>query len=165
MTEPDDTEPMFRESPVELLRRIGTVFVLVLWALPAHGQKPPPTTVVGFDVGGRMYEYDARWRKIAGDGGPVEVRGICRSACTLLVARVPRQRLCFSDYSSLHFHQARHDDGTPALKATRWMIYSYPADIRDWILTKGGPAAMPLRNYWVLTAEKLWEMGYRKCDD
>ena len=36
--EPGDTEPMFRESPVELLRRIATVFVLVLWALPAHGQ-------------------------------------------------------------------------------------------------------------------------------
>ena len=91
--------------------------------------------------------------------------GICRSACTLLTVHIPRGRLCFAEYSSLHFHQARLDDGSPALTATRWMIDRYPEDIRAWILYKGGPEAMPQRNqFWVLTAEKLWDMGYRKCD-
>jgi hypothetical protein len=153
------------EGPNMLLRHTITALALVLWALPAHGQKPPPTTVIGFDVGGHIYEYDARWSKLAVAGALVEVRGICQSACTLVVARIPRERLCFSDYSSLHFHLARYDDGTPALAATRWMINRYPENIRGWIADKGGLAAMPLRgSYWVLPAEKLWEMGYRKCD-
>ena len=88
----------------------------------------------------------------------------CRSTCTLVIAHIPQDRLCFADYSSLYFHQARHDDGSPALEATRWMIARYPENIRGWILARGRLAAMPRSGYWVLTAEQLWKIGYRKCD-
>ena len=136
----------------------------VLNALSARPSQPS-ATVVKFDEGGRISEYDARWRVIAAAGGPVEVRGICQSACTMVVIHIPRPRLCFGEFSSLGFHQARYDDGSLAPTSTKWMIDKYPADIQAWIAAKGGLEAMPQGNrYWTLPAAKLWEMGYRKCD-
>jgi hypothetical protein len=50
------------------------------------------------------------------------------------------------------------------------MISQYPDDIRNWITTnpKGVSVTswltmMPHLSFWVLSAEQLWEMGYRKC--
>jgi len=53
----------------------------------------------------------------------------------------------------------------PAPDSGKWMVDSYPADIRAWIDAKGGYAKLPMNGYWVLTAPDLWKMGYRKCDD
>ena len=82
----------------------------------------------------------------------------------MLTVHIPKGRLCFADYSALHFHQAQLDDGSPAPLSTRWMYDRYPADIREWLTIRGGPDVMPRSTYWVLTAEMLWEMGYRRCD-
>ena len=147
-------------SPMAGLPGDGLPAVLDLLNRPS----PPPVTIVDFDAGGRIQEYDLRWRSIAGQGGQVAVLGMCQSACTLVVAHIPRGRLCFGNYSSLNFHQARLDDGSPAPRATQWMTDRYPQDIRDWLTARGGPEAMPRYGYWVLPAEKLWAMGYRKCD-
>ena len=98
-----------------------------------------------FDEGGKIHDYDARWqrsppraarsRSAASAGRPAPGGGP-RSARMALLLRL---------FGSLSFHQARHDDGTPALQATQWMVYHYPADISDWIIAKGGPVAMPMR--------------------
>ena len=145
----------------------ATGLVLTLWASATHGQQSvqPPPTVVGYDPGGSIREYDQHWRAVAAAGGLVVIRGSCRSACTLVVARVPRGRICFAGTAALQFHQARNDDGQPATDATRWMIGSYPEDIRGWIMGRGGAAAIPLHSYWTLTAQELWHMGYGKCAD
>jgi hypothetical protein len=45
------------------------------------------------------------------------------------------------------------------------MIDKYPANIRHWVMAKGGPEKMLSDSYWKLPAEELWEMGYRKCND
>jgi hypothetical protein len=45
------------------------------------------------------------------------------------------------------------------------MINSYPADIRNWILSQGGAARLPGGDYLKLPAWMLWEMGYSKCSD
>jgi hypothetical protein len=66
----------------------------------------------------------------------------------------------------LDFHQARtyYTDTHGSPKTTAWMIERYPADIRDWIAVQGGQEKMPV-GYWTLSANELWKMGYRKCDD
>jgi hypothetical protein len=56
-------------------------------------------------------------------------------------------------------------DSSPDPKATQWVINFYPADIRGWILAKGGIEKMPIKDYWTLPASELWKMGYRKCSD
>jgi len=88
-----------------------------------------------------------------------------RRPCTLVAAYVPQDKLCFGAHAVLHFHQARHADGRPALDSTQWMINRYPDDIQSWIVVKGGLEKVPYEGSWSLPASELWKMGYRKCSD
>ena len=131
---------------------------------------PEPKIIVFAGPGGNLYEHVAHWQAIAKQGRQVEILGPCYSACTFAVAYVPKERLCFGIYGSLNFHQVRtkHPDyTTSAPEATEWMINQYPADIRDWIMAKGGAFRMPLLlGFWTLSAEELWwKMGYRRCSE
>jgi hypothetical protein len=44
------------------------------------------------------------------------------------------------------------------------MIDRYPADIRGWIVAKGGLENMPIKGYWTLPASELWENGSAAID-
>ena len=125
----------------------------------------PIKTVVEYDPGGWIKEHDDRWRLIAAQGGPVDILGMCQSACTLALAHVRKDRLCFGENAYLNFHMPRlnHDGGPPALEHAKWMFDIYPGDIRGWLIAKGGLEKMPLQGYWKLPASDLWQMGYRRC--
>jgi hypothetical protein len=73
----------------------------------------PNTHVIYNDLGGVLREYDDRYRLIASRDIPVEIRGSCESACTLIMAHVPKERICFSAGAALRFHKARTADGNP----------------------------------------------------
>ena len=103
---------------------------------------------------------------MAAAASEVEIYGKCYSACTLITAQIPKERLCFGSEASLQFHKAStsRNDPTPHLQATQWMIARYPQDIQNWIAAKGGITKMPNgNNFWTLDANELWAMGYRKC--
>jgi hypothetical protein len=121
------------------------------------------TTTLYDEKGGGIYEHRARWQALAHSGNQVEIRGRCQSACTLITAYIPRERLCFGERGFLAFHSARTDDGVALPDATRDMFNTYPQEIRDWILARGGPEKMTSQ-YWILSPSELWAMGYRRCD-
>jgi hypothetical protein len=131
----------------------------------------PPTVVVWRNRGGEYQKHIKEWRTVAAEGSSVEIRGPCDSGCTLVTAYVPKDRLCFGERASLNIHQVRirYGESTvlfPDPKGSQEMIDSYPPDIRNWILAKGGLAKMPGGNdFWKLHADDLWQMGYRKCAD
>ena len=129
--------------------------------------KTPAKVIVNYDEGGVIFAYNVRWKHVAAQGSQVEVRGMCWSACTLVAAHIPKDRLCFADYSSLNFHQARHGapDDTPNPQATKWMFDAMPPEIENWIVARGGIEKMPVKTYWTLPARQLWTMGFRKCSD
>jgi hypothetical protein len=139
---------------------LGTVFVDYK---PWNGVWPN-TTVLQHEPGGIIVEHINRWRQLAQSGDDVEIRGPCFSACTLIVAYVPKERLCFGDYASLQFHLAWvRETGTPSLDWSLWMLAQYPQDIRNWLMARGGVANMTIQNFWELRAKELWDMGYHKC--
>ena len=119
--------------------------------------------VIYRDRGGKISDYYGRYAAMAKQGYDVEIRGSCESACTLAVALIPKERICFSDYAALRFHKARMPDGTPTSYYTQQMVDSYPADIRKWIVAMGGVEKMPVEDYWTLHATILWALGYRRC--
>jgi hypothetical protein len=43
------------------------------------------------------------------------------------------------------------------------MVSHYPQNILMWIKNRGGAEKMTIENFWMLYADELWEMGYRKC--
>jgi hypothetical protein len=132
----------------------------------------PPKTVLYDERGGQIVDHWERWKALAAQGGEVEIRGPCWSACTLIMAHIPRERLCFDKRAELNFHQAMRPNGEPAMESTRWMVDQYPKDIREWIKTMGGAERLPLPSpnhpagtFYMLFPVQLWAMGYRKCAD
>jgi hypothetical protein len=123
----------------------------------------PIKTVILYDIGGVLSEHAQHWQTIAAAGGPVEVRGICMSACTLVTIYIPRDRLCFGERAALYFHMARYANGQPALKGTEWMINNYPDNIRGWLDARGGLEKITVQSFWKLPASELWKMGYSMC--
>ena len=135
-------------------------------------REPPPraaethghTTTLYDEKGGGIDQHRARFQALANSGNQVEIRGRCQSACTLITAYIPRERLCFGERGFLAFHSARTDAGVALPDATRQMFNQYPKEIKAWIEAQGGPEKMPNGPYWILSPSELWAMGYRRCD-
>ena len=127
---------------------------------------PLDKTFLGRERGGRVDQHIERWKALAASGDDVEIRGSCVSACTLVLAYIPKERLCFSQTAVLAFHHAMSPNGEVAMEGSRMMFNSYPQDIRMWLREKGGLEKMPGPNegYWLLFPSELWQMGYRQCD-
>jgi hypothetical protein len=123
-----------------------------------------PSMVILFEPGGVVKEHVERWRELARSGADVEILGPCYSACTLIVAYVPKERLCFGAFATLQFHLAwDRETGKPSLDASLWMLKQYPREIYDWIMERGGVASMTIPTFWELRAPNLWRWGYRQC--
>jgi len=130
---------------------------------------PPPfgpshKAWLGRERGGRIDQHIERWKALAASGDDVEIRGRCASACTLVLAHVPKERLCFGQTAVLMFHLARYLNGEPSMEASRAMFNAYPQDIQMWLRNKGGVEKMPLKSFWLLFPSELWQMGYRRCE-
>jgi hypothetical protein len=65
---------------------------------------PRKKVTIDFEPGGHLQEHLQRWQALALSGADVEILNSCLSACTLIVAYVPKERLCFGRFSSLQFH-------------------------------------------------------------
>src|SRR5262249_22197568 len=81
---------------------------------------PKHTTVLYSEPGGILYDYIKRWQDLAKSGDDVEIRDLCASACTLIIAYVPRERICFGKYSSLLFHAVRKAPDM-SIDGNRWL--------------------------------------------
>ena len=94
------------------------------------------------DRGGLIQHYLDRYAKLNATGQTIVIDGLCASACTIVLAKIPHERMCVTDKAILGFHAAWDfgPRGRPITnpEATR-MIYSmYPTPIRDWIAARGG---------------------------
>jgi hypothetical protein len=124
-----------------------------------------PKTVLYDEPGGIFTEHWQRWHTLNLSGHDVEIRGSCVSACTMILAHISKDRLCFGESASLQFHASRRerDSTEPDIPFTRWMLTQYPRDIRNWLSMRGGAEKMTVAELWRLSAEELWAMGYHKC--
>jgi hypothetical protein len=70
---------------------LGTAFREIA---PWNGKWSKPT-VLYLEGGGFIHEHMQRWREVRQTDADIEIRGPCFSACTLIMAVVPKERLCF----------------------------------------------------------------------
>jgi hypothetical protein len=123
-------------------------------------------TVLTNEPGGLLDRHANYFALLRTLGSEVEIRGMCQSACTLVMGVVEREKICFSAKGYLNFHLASAVPNVPSVTVTKTVMTDrYPADIQAWIEAKGGLAKMPYATFWTLRADELWEMGYRKCPD
>jgi len=141
-----------------LLSAIAAVF---LATRAAHAG----TVVLQFEKGGPMDDYADRWRAVAAAGVNVEIRRRCVSACTQIMEFVPKEKVCFDKHGTLEFHMARSMKTGQSLPDWTELWWSHqPENIRMWLREKGWVQKATIENFWILTAEDLWAMGYRKCE-
>jgi hypothetical protein len=115
------------------------------------------------DPGGEVAAYLRRFGKVRNSGQQVVIDGTCNSACTLLLAVVPHDRICVTAHAVLGFHAASlYDDAerrlVPTRSGTRLVMSMYPRPVRHWIERHGGLTPRLLR----LSGRELTAM-YRPC--
>jgi hypothetical protein len=135
------------------MRRIAiSLITTIIWANGGIVPVRAETIDVYDDHGGIVSEYNERWAELAARGVDVRIIGPCQSACTVLLAHIPRNRICVTQQAAFGFHLAKHANSTAMLWA------GYDEGIRSWINAHGG-----------LTADFKWMRApdiyrfFRKC--
>ena len=94
------------------------------------------------DFGGQIGPYLDKFAWVRESGQRVVIDGQCFSACTLVLAVVPPNRICITSRAMLGFHAAWTPDeyGRPVFSrgGTKVLWRFYPPRIRGWISRHGG---------------------------
>jgi hypothetical protein len=115
---------------------------LMLFAAMPFSMSPCFAAQIVNDSGGRIGTYVERFTDLRNSGERMVVDGQCLSACTLVLALVPRDHICVTPNATFGFHAAwsPNNAGEAAvnLEATRLLWNMYPQRIRSWIRRNGG---------------------------
>jgi hypothetical protein len=114
------------------------------------------------DRGGLIERYLDTYQVLSASGQIVMIDGLCASACTIVLAEVPRDRICVTSKANLAFHAAwgfgAHGRAIIDLEATRMLFGIYPVEVRRWIAGHGGLTSQAI----FLRGKQLHAM-YRSC--
>ena len=79
--------------------------LLMLTAALAAVPTASPAEVIDVsdNHGGAVAQYDQRWHGIAARGVDVRIIGPCKSACTVLLAHIPRGKICVTPDASFGY--------------------------------------------------------------
>lgn len=113
--------------------------LIVIWLM---GVSPALAERISDDAGGLIDTYVQRFNQVRDSSERIVVDGRCLSACTLLLALVPRERICVTPNAVFGFHSAWSYDTqggeTSNREATQALWNMYPERIRQWIRANGG---------------------------
>src|SRR6266516_3990323 len=94
------------------------------------------------DKGGSLGKYLLMFAAIRDSGERVVIDGSCFSACTLVTAIIPKDRVCVTERAMLGFHAGWIDDQAGnrviSVEGTQLLYQMYPPMIRKWINHHGG---------------------------
>jgi hypothetical protein len=126
-----------RVVPMKLRVLLAGFLLVITLVQPSHAMKR-----IAEDMGGPLGEYLLMFVAIRDSGERVMIDGRCFSACTLVTALVPRERICITERAMLGFHAGwfQNKDGERVISATGTgvLLEMYPPVIRNWIARQGG---------------------------
>ena len=118
-------------------RAVSVLFWLAITLVPAMAE-----VRISDDPGGQIGQYLHKLDQLRASGERVVIDGTCASACTMILGRIPRNRICVTSGAVLAFHAAW--DPTPSggqqinRDGNRILWSTYPEYIRRWIAQHGG---------------------------
>ena len=116
--------------------------VIGLLLLLALVQRSNAVTRIADDMGGPLGEYLLVFAAIRDAGGRVMIDGSCFSACTLVTALIPTDKICITERAMLGFHagwfENKAGERVTSPTGTRVLYEMYPPTIRNWIARQGG---------------------------
>jgi hypothetical protein len=111
---------------------------LLLWGIGAS----QAAVRIANDAGGRIDRYLDGYEKLGASGQRVRIDGLCASACTIVLAMIPRDKICVTSNANLAFHAAwdfgAHRRTITNPEATQILFAMYPVQVRRWIAHHGG---------------------------
>jgi hypothetical protein len=117
---------------------------------------------IAHDRGGLIGRYVDLFEKLRASGDTIIIDGLCASACTIVLGKIPYDRICVTPNASLAFHAAwdygARGQRIPNTKATRKLFSMYPSQVQHWIARHGGLTPRMI----VLRGTQLTAM-YRSC--
>jgi hypothetical protein len=94
------------------------------------------------DMGGSLGDYLLMFAAIRDSGERVMIDGSCFSACTLVTALIPGDKICITERAMLGFHagwfENKAGERVTSPTGTRVLYEMYPPIIRNWIDRQGG---------------------------
>jgi len=75
---------------------------LLLWGIGAS----QAAVRIANDRGGRIDRYLDGYEELGASGQTVMIDGLCASACTIVLAMIPRNKICVTSNANLAFHAA-----------------------------------------------------------
>jgi hypothetical protein len=113
-----------------------------LLLLVAFVPRSSAMTRIADDMGGPLGEYLLVFAAIRDAGERVMIDGSCFSACTMVTALVPRDKICITERAMLGFHagwfENKAGERVTSPTGTRVLYEMYPPIIRKWIARQGG---------------------------
>jgi len=115
----------------------------VIAALMVAGSRSSDAAVrITDDRGGLIGKYIYKYERLRASRQSVIIDGFCASACTIVLATLPSERICVTSRAELAFHAAwdigPRGRAVTNAGATRMMYLMYPAPVRRWIAHRGG---------------------------
>ena len=115
--------------------------LIALFATIGASQPSRAATVITEDHGGYVQGYRAHYSGIRESGERVIIDGDCLSACTLVLAMVPPDRVCVTRRAIFGFHAVRYrylSGDVITASGTDRLVRSYPPKLQNWIARNGG---------------------------
>ncbi|UWU74205.1 hypothetical protein N2603_29630 [Bradyrhizobium huanghuaihaiense] len=136
---------------------------LVIAALMVAGSRSGDAAIrITDDRGGSIGKYIYKYERLRASGQRVIIDGFCASACTIVLATLPSERICVTSRAEMAFHAAwdigPRGRAVTNAGATRMMYLMYPAPVRRWIAHRGGLTPRTI----FLRGDPLQAM-YRSC--
>lgn len=151
---------------------LGLAALIGVLAYSTPAQKP---FQIFSSPGGSVFEFINNYGFIRENKTPLEVRGVCASACTFFLGLLPKEQVCYDDRAYLGFHgvyrggfMSKPEFDQPM---TEWTYnYVYTPEVINKLKTLGWSmdydidySKNPTGLIWV-GPEFMKELGYQKCD-
>lgn len=121
---------------------------------------PPQVVVVAQDSGGIVSRYEDMVAKYISEGRRIEIRGMCSSACTLVLTS---PNACVAKNGEAAWHQAFDSDTHEILpQVTRRMIEKLPPKLREYL---EGRIQRDYTPATILDYDRLTALGVKSCDE
>ena len=122
--------------------KLRRMLVGLLLPVAALVQPSNAMTRIAGDMGGPLGDYLFMFAAIRDSGERVMIDGSCFSACTLVTALIPRDKICITERAMLGFHAGWFENNAgervTSPTGTRVLYEMYPPIIRNWIARQGG---------------------------
>jgi hypothetical protein len=116
---------------------------LVLAGTSPAGSATSYYTIEGIDPGGVITDFAKKYIAIEKTGVTVKVDGLCASACTMVLAYLPADRICMTERGSFGFHLAS-SDGEDNPELTKAWFRIFPDWVLEWVVAHGGVEDNPM---------------------